>query len=94
MSDPARHRVVDLDPQTGATPAEQFLNKSPEQLEALIRLVMEGHLRGIVGQLTVEHIVKEPEMVADRMRANVSDDMNKMGLEVISFTIREVRDNN
>jgi flotillin len=55
---------------------------------------MEGHLRGIVGQLTVEHIVKEPEMVADRMRANVADDMNKMGLEVISFTIKEVRDKN
>jgi flotillin len=76
------------------TAAEQFLNKDPLQREGLIRLVMEGHLRGIVGQLTVEHIVKEPEMVADRMRANVADDMSKMGLEVISFTIKEVRDNN
>ncbi|MFL5760337.1 MAG: flotillin family protein [Thermomicrobiales bacterium] len=76
------------------TAAEQFLNKSPQEREGLIRLVMEGHLRGIVGQLTVEHIVKEPEMVADRMRANVADDMSKMGLEVISFTIKEVRDNN
>jgi flotillin len=76
------------------TAAEQFLNKDPVQREGLIRLVMEGHLRGIVGQLTVEHIVKEPEMVADRMRANVADDMSKMGLEVISFTIKEVRDNN
>src|SRR5215211_4529009 len=76
------------------TAAEQFLNKDPLQREGLIRLVMEGHLRGIVGQLTVEHIVKEPEMVADRMRANVADDMSKMGLEVISFTIKEVRDDN
>lgn len=33
-------------------------------------------------------------MVADRMRGNVAEDMAKMGLEVISFTIREVRDNN
>jgi flotillin len=62
--------------------------------EGLIRLVMEGHLRGIIGQLTVEQIVKEPEMVADRMRATCADDMNKMGLEVISFTIKEVRDKN
>src|SRR2546422_5451321 len=37
--------------------------------EGLIRLVMEGHLRGIIGQLTVEEIVKQPEMVGDRMRA-------------------------
>ncbi len=76
------------------TAAEQFLTKQPAERDGLIRLVMEGHLRGIVGQLTVEQIVKEPEMVADRMRSNVADDMSKMGLEVVSFTIREVRDNN
>ncbi|SNS35493.1 flotillin [Granulicella rosea] len=76
------------------TAAEQFLTKSPEQREGLIRLVMEGHLRGIIGQLTVEQIVKEPEMVAERMRSTCMDDMSKMGLEVISFTIREVRDKN
>jgi flotillin len=76
------------------TAAEQFLTKQPNERDGLIRLVMEGHLRGIVGQLTVEQIVKEPEMVADRMRSNVADDMSKMGLEVVSFTIREVRDNN
>jgi len=83
---------VKSDPISILTAAEQFMNKTPDQREALIRLVMEGHLRGIVGQLTVEQIVKEPEMVADRMRANVANDMAKMGLEVISFTIKEVRD--
>src|SRR5262245_44324324 len=76
------------------TAAEQFLSKTPAQREGLIRLVMEGHLRGIIGQLTVEQIVKEPEMVADRMRSTCSDDLSKMGLEVISFTIKEVRDKN
>jgi flotillin len=76
------------------TAAEQFLNKEPAEREGLIRLVMEGHLRGIVGQLSVEEIVKDPEMVADRMRSNVAGDMAKMGLEVVSFTIREVRDKN
>jgi len=55
---------------------------------------MEGHLRGIIGQLTVEQIVKQPEMVADRMRGNVADDVAKMGLEVVSFTIKEVQDKN
>src|SRR5881275_466022 len=76
------------------TAAEQFLSKTPPQREGLIRLVMEGHLRGIIGQLTVEEIVKQPEMVADRMRSTCAEDMNKMGLEVISFTIKEVRDKN
>jgi flotillin len=76
------------------TAAEQFLSKTPQQREGLIRLVMEGHLRGIIGQLTVEEIVKQPEMVADRMRSTCAEDMNKMGLEVVSFTIKEVRDKN
>jgi flotillin len=81
-------------PESIRTAAEQFLTKLPPQRDALIRLVMEGHLRGIIGQLTVEQIVKQPEMVADRMRANVADDVQKMGLEVVSFTIKEVRDKN
>src|SRR5437868_5472793 len=71
-------------PESIRTAAEQFLTKTPPQPEALIRLVLEGHLRGIIGQLTVEQIVKQPEMVADRMRANVAEDVAKMGLEVVS----------
>jgi len=82
------------DPESIRTAAEQFLTKPPAQRESLIRLVMEGHLRGIIGQLTVEQIVKQPEMVADRMRGNVAEDVAKMGLEVVSFTIKEVRDKN
>src|SRR6266513_1590065 len=61
------------------TAAEQFLTKSDQEREGLIKLVMEGNLRGIIGDL---------------MRSTCADDMNKMGLEVISFTIREVRDKN
>jgi flotillin len=85
---------VKSDPVSIRTAAEQFLSKDLNQRQELIRLVVEGHLRGIVGQLTVESLVKEPEMVADRVRSNVAQDMDKMGLEVISFTIREVRDKN
>src|ERR1700739_2540285 len=85
---------VKSDKESILTSAEQFLTKRPEQREGLIRLVMEGHLRGIIGQLTVEQIVKEPEMVGDRMRSTCADDMSKMGLEVVSFTIKEVRDKN
>ena len=85
---------VKSDPESILTASEQFLTKAPADREGLIRLVMEGHLRGIIGQLTVEEIVKQPEMVGDRMRSTCAADMNKMGLEVISFTIKEVRDKN
>ena len=52
---------VRSDEQSIRTAAEQFLSKQQDDRENLIRLVMEGHLRGIVGQLTVEELVKDPE---------------------------------
>src|SRR5437667_9982390 len=85
---------VRSDEQSVKTAAEQFLSKTQQERESLIRLVMEGHLRGIVGQLTVEELVKDPENVGAKMLKTVTPDMEKMGLEVISFTIKDVRDKN
>ena len=85
---------VRSDEESIKTAAEQFLSKSQADRENLIRLVMEGHLRGIVGQLTVEDLVKDPESVSSKMLRTVTPDMTKMGLEVISFTIKDVRDEN
>ncbi len=85
---------VRSDEESVKTAAEQFLSKSQQEREGLIRLVMEGHLRGIVGQLTVEELVKDPENVGAKMLKTVTPDMEKMGLEVISFTIKDVRDKN
>src|ERR1051325_3771794 len=67
---------VKSDTESILTASEQFLTKVPQEREGLIRLVMEGHLRGIIGQLTVEEIVKQPEMVSDRMRSTCAEDMN------------------
>src|SRR3979490_3091066 len=47
---------VKSDPESIRTAAEQFLTKSDQAREGLIRLVMEGHLRGMLGQLTVDQI--------------------------------------
>src|SRR5579875_1597500 len=85
---------VRSDSESIKTAAEQFLSKTQAERENLIRLVMEGHLRGIVGQLTVEDLVKDPENVGAKMLKTVTPDMEKMGLEVISFTIKDVRDKN
>ena len=85
---------VRSDEESIKTAAEQFLSKRQDDRENLIRLVMEGHLRGIVGQLTVEDLIKDPENVGAKMLKTVTPDMEKMGLEVISFTIKDVRDKN
>ena len=72
--------------------ANQFLSRPEPEREGMVRQVMEGHLRGIVGQLTVEQLVKDPEMVSARMRDTVAGDLDKLGLEVVSFTLKDVSD--
>jgi flotillin len=82
---------VKSDTESILTAAEQFLRTSPADRENLIRLSLEGHLRGIVGQLTAEEIVKQPELVAGWLREAVAGDMDKVGLEVSSFTVKDVK---
>ncbi|HEY8283937.1 MAG TPA: SPFH domain-containing protein [Chloroflexota bacterium] len=72
--------------------ANQFLSKSSQEREQMVRQVMEGHLRGIVGLLTVEQLVKDPELVSAKMRETVAADLEKLGLEVVSFTLKDVTD--
>jgi flotillin len=72
--------------------ASQFLSRTEDDREDMVRQVMEGHLRGIVGQLTIEQLVKEPELVSARMRETVAPDLDKLGLEVVSFTLKDVSD--
>src|SRR5262245_33908104 len=56
---------VKSDPESIITASEQFLTKTDAQREGVIRRGVGGHVRGIIGQLTVEEIVKQPEMVGD-----------------------------
>jgi len=53
-------------------------HQNDQEREGLIRLVMEGHCAAS-SAATVEEIVKQPEMVSDRMRGTCAEDMNKMG---------------
>src|SRR4051794_28561593 len=67
---------VKSDPESIQTAAEQFITKTDVDRQALIRLVMEGHLRGIIGQLTVEEIVKQPEMVGNHVRSTCAEELS------------------
>jgi flotillin len=70
--------------------ANQFLSKTGEERDAIVRQVIEGTLRGVIGQLSIEQLVKDPELVAARMRETVAADLDKTGLELVSFTLRDI----
>lgn len=75
-----------------ATAAEQFLGKPAEALQAEAQEVLEGHLRAILGTMTVEEVYKNRDKFAQEVQAVAALDLKKMGLQIVSFTIKDVRD--
>lgn len=76
------------------TAAEQYLGKSTGELEDEAQEVLEGHLRAILGTMTVEAIYKNRDDFAEQVQEVASTDLRKMGLEIVSFTIKDVTDPN
>ncbi|MDX1420495.1 MAG: flotillin family protein [Rubricoccaceae bacterium] len=77
-----------------ATAAEQYLGKPDEMLQAEAREVLEGHLRAILGTLTVEEVYRNRDKFAQEVQEVAARDLKKMGLSIVSFTIKDVRDKN
>ena len=77
-----------------ATAAEQYLGKPDEALRAEAREVLEGHLRAILGTLTVEEVYRNRDKFAQEVQSVAARDLKKMGLQIVSFTIKDVRDKN
>lgn len=77
-----------------ATAAEQFLGKPKEERENEAKEVLEGHLRSILGSMTVEEIYKNRDKFSQEVQRVASQDLAKMGLVIVSFTIKDVRDKN
>ncbi|MEN8699151.1 flotillin family protein [Bacillus infantis] len=77
-----------------ATAAEQFLGKSKEDRENEAKEVLEGHLRSILGSMTVEEIYKNRDKFSQEVQRVASQDLAKMGLVIVSLTIKDVRDKN
>ncbi|XP_031551658.1 flotillin-2a-like [Actinia tenebrosa] len=83
---------VMTEPRLLKTACEQFLGKSTREIESVVLQTLEGHLRAILGTLTVEEIYKDREAFAALVREVASPDVGRMGIEVLSFTIKDIVD--
>jgi flotillin len=75
-----------------ATAAEQFLGRSKDQMMNVAQQTIEGHLRAILGGMTVEEIYKNRDAFAQKVQEVAAGDMANMGLRIISFTLRDIKD--
>src|SRR5262245_26751447 len=75
-----------------ATAADQFLSKGTEEIKNIATQTLEGHLRAILGTMTVEDIYQNRDAFASKVQEVAAGDMANMGLSIVSFTIRDIRD--
>merc|ERR1719283_835777 len=81
------------DPKLLNIAAEQFLGKKEDEIVDTILQTIEGHLRAILGTLTVEEVYKDRDQFAQLVREVASPDVGRMGIEILSFTIKDIFDN-
>jgi flotillin len=74
------------------TAAERFLNKTQEEIAMVAHETLVGHLRAILGTMSVEELILNFDSFAQRVQEVSITDLAKMGLTVDSFTIKEIRD--
>jgi flotillin len=74
------------------TAAEQFLSKSTDEIKQVAMQTLEGHLRAILGTMTVEDIYQNRDAFASKVQEVAAGDMANMGLGIVSFTIRDIKD--
>jgi flotillin len=74
------------------TAAEQFLSKGPDGIVYVAHETLAGHLRAILGMLTVEEIYKDRDAFAGKVLEVSGGDLANMGLEIVSFVIKDIRD--
>jgi flotillin len=75
-----------------ATASEQFLGKTQDEIRNIATQTLEGHLRAILGTMTVEEIYQNRDAFASKVQEVAAGDMANMGLSIVSFTIRDIRD--
>jgi flotillin len=75
-----------------ATAAEQFLSKTTGEIKGVAMQTLEGHLRAILGTMTVEDIYQNRDAFASKVQEVAAGDMANMGLGIVSFTIKDIRD--
>lgn len=88
----AQIKVRSDDSAATATAAEMFLSKSRDDLNQIAHQMMSGHLRGAISTLSFEEILSQPEAFAQRVQELTAEDLGAMGIQVVSFTIREIQD--
>ncbi|VEN34405.1 unnamed protein product [Callosobruchus maculatus] len=71
---------------------EQFLGKKESEIQHIALVTLEGHQRAIMGSMTVEEIYKDRKKFSKQVFEVASSDLVNMGITVVSYTLKDIRD--
>ncbi|XP_013411696.1 flotillin-1 isoform X4 [Lingula anatina] len=71
---------------------QQFLGKSENEIRSIAQETLEGHQRAIMGTMTVEEIYKDRKKFSKAVFEVASSDLINMGISVVSYTLKDIRD--
>jgi flotillin len=72
--------------------AERFLDAKPEQVDSIVKNVLEGSLRSIVGTLTIEELIRDRQKLLQQVQDAAKGDLATSGLQIDAFTIQSFSD--
>lgn len=72
--------------------ARRFLDRSDEEIDRKVHNVFAGHLRSIIGQLTVEELIRDREKLTTKTRESSAKEMGTLGLTIDSLQVQEIED--
>lgn len=71
---------------------QNFVGLSEKQFKDILTSTMEGHLRAIIGSMTVEQVYQDRDELADLVEDTATPDLGRMGIQILSFVLKDVRD--
>ncbi len=85
---------ISSDPDLMKLAAQNFLNQPEAYVENIVKDVLEGNIREIVGKMTLEDMMSDRQKFSANVQENAVPDMRNMGIEIVSFNVQNFTDEN
>ena len=74
--------------------AKHFLNQSTNDIATNVQQILEGNMREIIGQMPLTDLVNNKQLFSQKIQENATDDIEKLGLEIVNLNVQNVTDDN
>lgn len=74
--------------------AKHFLNQGTAEIAGNVQQILEGNMREIIGQMQLVDLVNNKQLFSQKIQENATDDIEKLGLEIVNLNVQNCTDDN